>query len=181
MNVTNNTLEDGLTANDVIMQSGSRRLKGDLGRTLSRDNKVYPATDADEGNVSQANVGLAGMTSADERSLEGDDAKDGKMKANYKSKIQIVGYDNNANPKLGGVPDNAELRTIDGAVDHSATRSKRDAFSAYGGRGGFNTGSTQNPSLKTNFGQSQNQSMNGMPPALPPTDNPNGSMMAMQM
>ncbi len=56
---------------------------------------MYPLTDVEDANASTANVGPGGLMSADEFSAEGD-----KQSKGVKSRIQIVGYDANANPTV---------------------------------------------------------------------------------
>jgi hypothetical protein len=73
-------------------------------RLQPKSNKIYPATDAEDG-ASVMNV-QAGLYSADE--YADDSAKNKNQK--IRSKIQVIGYDQNANPVVGG---NANLKTMD--------------------------------------------------------------------
>ena len=73
------------------MQSGQK--DGHQGGT-TQGNRVYPLTDVDDGNISSHNVGPGGMVSADEFS----DKFSEKPKPPQKSRIQIVGYDQDPIP-----------------------------------------------------------------------------------
>ena len=78
-----------------------------------------------------ANVGPGGLTSAEEYSADGEFTKSGSSRAPSKSRIQIVGYDKNANPIMqnkGGDYNDVHMRTMDEIDGETRTVSVRQKF-----------------------------------------------------
>lgn len=88
---------------------------GDNARPGGNANRIYPATDVDDGVAShQPNVHPSGLMSADELSQEGD----GKYGFG-KSKINIVAKQN---------MDNAALKTVDHDLESTAKNARQQPF-----------------------------------------------------
>lgn len=131
VNATNGS--DEISHNDVIVPSSAKQRN----MNEATRNKVYPLTDVDDNNASVANVGPAGLMSADEQSVEGSR----RNKLNFKSRIGIVGY--------RGTTDTSNVidgQTVDG-IDDTASMQNKKMFGGYQfGKTqqslGFNTGTT---------------------------------------
>jgi len=96
----------------VIHQSGMKMPLSTNARAVSNANRIYPATDVEDGVASnQPNVHPSGLMSADEFSQDGD----GKYGFG-KSKIQIVAKQNN---------DNAALKTVDHELETTAKNARQ--------------------------------------------------------
>lgn len=120
-NASDDPLKD--IQDNIIHQSGLKIPLSDNMRTGG--NRIYPATDVDDGIASQQpSVHPGGLMSADEYSVEGDTGKNMK-----KSQIQIIGQQDKK--------DVADLKTIEHNYDSMKGTAPGAATSVNNGRQPF--------------------------------------------